>query len=270
MPVTWRNNGEPVDGEYVAEISFTDGRQKQVFRGASYKDVADRLLQAQEHASDAINQLKQGRTPDPATPRRRAQPKPMTAGERMKVASDITDPAKADGAITRVVESVIGPVESIREAVNKLDDDDEAREGEAAAQSFSAATPDWYPSDHNKGVLVKFMQTKGYAPTSSKNFSIAFDELREAGLLQSRPADPPPNGQEDEPPPERIASQPVSRPRGTLVTGVRASDTSGTGPRAPRPKYTREDIEKMGTATYKQKLQSEPGFEALVEQLYKR
>jgi hypothetical protein len=268
MPVTWRNNGEPVDGEYVAEISFTDGRQKQVFRGASYKDVADRLLQAQEHASDAINQLKQGRTPDPATPRRRVQPRPMTAGERMKAASDITDPAKADAAVTRIVESVIGPADAIREAVNKMDDDNEAQEAEGAAAAFATATPEWYPSAHNKAVLVKFMQTNGYAPTSSKNFSIAFDELKEAGLLQSRPAD---DGQEDEQqPPERIAPQPVTRPRGTLVTGVRASDTSNTGPRAPRPKYTREDIEKMGRATYRQKLESEPGFEALVEQLYKK
>lgn len=269
MAVIWDNNGEPINGEYIARISSDDGAAPQVFKGATYREVADKLLNAQEHASRAIRELKAGRTPEPAKPRRRAEPRPMTAGERMQVSVDITDPNKSAQAISRVVESVVGPVEVIREAVNKIDEEEEAREAGQAAELFAASTPEWYPSDYNKGVLVKYMQTQNLAPTVT-NFEIAFDNLRSAGLLQPRPQEEAPP--EEEPRPNGHGKHPPQtvRPRGTLTaTSIRASDTSG-GPRPSRPRYTRAEIENMPARVYKEKLTSEPGFAALVDSLYNR
>ena len=273
MPVTWINDGEPVNGVVTAMINLEDGSQ-QKFKGASYKEVAEQLATAQENASRAIKTLRAGMQIEPAHPRKnRATPKPMTAGERLTVAAELQDPAKADKAVTRIVEATVGPIDVIREAINSRDDEDEAAEAQAAAETFRANTPDWYPSAHNLETLTEYMRNMNIAPTVN-NFSIAFDKLRAARLLQARPQETEPT-QEGEPEriapqSERIAPQPATRPRGTmLTTGIRASDTSGHGPVAPRPRYTKADIEKMSNETYRQKVTSEPGFAALVDALYK-
>jgi hypothetical protein len=268
MAVTWDNNGEPVNGFYIARLTFPDA-PPQVFKGTSYKEVADNLLKAQEHASNAIRELKAGRTPEPAKPRRRAEAKPLTAGERMTIAAEITDPHKSAQAITRVVESVVGPVEVIREAVNKMDDEEEAREAHDAAALFASSTPDWYPSQYNIETLANYMRYNNYAPTSS-NFEIAYGHLRAANLLQSRPPESDEEEQTEEPPkPNGHGGKPPQtvRPRGTLTaTSIRASDTSGS-PRPARPKYTRAQIDGMSAATFKEKMNNEPGFREFVDSL---
>jgi hypothetical protein len=279
MPVTWENDGQPVDGEYIATITFEDGSQPQRFKGQSYKQVADALLAAQENASRAIKNLRAGQQIEPARPRKNRQPKPMTPGERLGAVADLQDPNKADKAITRIVEATVGPVEAIREAIDKTEDEEAAAEAAAETKAFVDATPEWYPTDYNKQTLVNYMAANSIAPTR-KNFSICFSKLLDAGLLQRKPAE---TGVEPEPEPGAngkpngsglphdggLPPAPRTRPRGTLVTtGIRAEDTSGS-PRPPRPRYTKDDIEKMPNALYRQKLDSEPGFSALVDSLYK-
>lgn len=279
MPVTWENDGQPVDGEYIATITFEDGSQPQRFKGQGYKQVADALLTAQENASRAIRTLRAGQQIEPARPRKNRQVKPMTPGERLGAVADLQDPNKADKAITRIVEATVGPVDAIREAIDKTDDEEAAADAATETKAFVDSTPEWYASDYNKQTLVNYMAANSVAPTR-KNFAVCFAKLLDAGLLQRKPAETAPeteseSGAEGKPNggglPHNggLPTAPRTRPRGTLVTtGIRAEDTSGS-PRPPRPRYTKDDIEKMPNALYKQKLTSEPGFAALVDGLYK-
>jgi len=272
MAVKWRNNGEADDaGTYVAEITFDDGSQAQVFKGKSYREVADKLLNAQDNASRTITRLKAEVKPDPAKPRTNVQPRPLTAGDRLTVATDVTDPNRAPEAIVRVVESVVGPIKNLRETVQRQEEDADAAEAAAAATEFKGSTPDWYPTEHNKQLLWDYMTTRGYAFTA-RNFGIAWDALKGAKLAQFRQEEVPPSTEEETPPTPRIANGSgngsTNRPRGTLTTtGIRSGDATGSGPRPARSKYSKEDIAKMSRDTYKDKLEHEPGFSAFVNSL---
>ena len=263
MAVSWENDGEAVDGVYIAKIDLGDGSQAQVFKGRSQREVADKLLAAQESASRAIKQLKAGIQPDPQKPRRNFQTRPMSANERMQVAADLQDPARADQAVTRIMEATVGPIEAIKSTLQRDDEAERARDAARETEAFVEDTPDWWPSAHNKSVLWNYMQTNGLEFTR-KNFGIAFEQLKAAGLVNFKPAN---ETEPEETSGERIATQPVTRPRGGFSTAVRAQDASGAGPRTVRPKYTSQDITTMPLDVYKQKLESEPGFAAFVNSL---
>jgi hypothetical protein len=259
MAQKWEEIGTGATKQWKLTITV-DGREPQCFYGKTKDVIAEQLANAQEHATTAIETLKRGTPQQPAAPRRNAAI-PLQPNERMQVVSDMTNPAKVEQAVTRVVESIIGPVENIRQASNSSAAKDLENASVAAAKQFTERTPDWFPSDYNKRTLTGYMQAQGMKSTEVADYTRAFEMLKANGLLQSAP-----EVQDDnEEPPERIAPRPAAQPA-RLSTGVRSSDVSGeqTAP-GRRLKYTRERIDKMGKDEYKRLLLSDPELTKAVE-----
>lgn len=256
MKAEWRNDGEPVNGFYEAIVDMEDGRKPQVFRGATYRAVADALLDAQAHATRRIGELHAQQRPQ-STPSHSATPVPLSADERMQLAHDISDPAKSDAAVERILLSKGINLAEVGELVAERKQRQAAEAAEVEAGRFAAETPDWHPTDHNKLTLVNFMQSQGMQPTA-ENFIAAFERLRGVGLLQAKPVE---ESQLNRPAtePERI-SPASTRPRTTLSTGVRTSMGSATPPNQGRPRYTKRDLDKMTLAEMAQKINHEAGF----------
>lgn len=265
MAVEWRNNGEPVDGVYIADVDAEDGSQVQTFKGASYREVADKLLNAQVNATRRINELKTQVKPDVKKPRAAFVPRKLTADEQFQVAGDVRDPSKIEDAIDRVVAARLGaPLEVVRQRLQRQD----AEEIEAAAvretNVFVESTPNWYPTAENKQRLWDYM-TQHNLELTAKNFGIAFDQLTSDGLLTRKPEE---NAAEPEPKPtERIAPQPTTRPRGSIASGIRSSDVGNRFPAMTKPRYTRQEIQSMPRSLYAEKLKGEAGFAAIVDAL---
>jgi hypothetical protein len=168
------------------------------------------------------------------------------------------DPTKADAAIKTIVEAEIGaPLSEVRERLNSQNEADQAAAAAEEARSFMAETPDYTPTVFNNETLVKYMQSTGLAPTR-KNFGIAFERLRDAGMFQANP---------NVLPREEI---PATRPRPvtTQSTGIRSTDSSGVPDRQRQTKYTREQIERMPSAEYERRYRDERGFRDSVDKLY--
>lgn len=266
MATEWRNNGEPIDGEYIADVDPEDGSQVQTFRGATVKEVADKLLAAQGNASRRINELKKTQTPDPAPKALEFKPRSLSANERFQIAGDLQDPDKVDAAINTVIEASIGG--NLKEITSRLQEDDEKERIAAAvkaAQDFNQSEPDWFPIEENKVTLMGYMEQHGMAHTLN-NFQIAFARLNGSGLLTRRPAAPPPP--QPEPRQERIAPTQTTRPRGSVgASGIRSSDVSGTTSPKPTPKYTRQQILEMPRNVYADKMANEAGFAQFVNSM---
>jgi len=272
MPKTeWENDGEANDqGQYVAVIDMEDGSRPQRFIGDSHRSVADQLMTAQLHATTHIGQqrsrIRELETPEPGTAPQRFERRPLSADDRFRVVADMSDPTKAPEAIKTVVEAEFGaPIETVRERLNTAAETDQAAQAAQETRQFMEETPDFFPSQHNNQLLVSHMQMSGMAPTK-KNFGIAYERLRDAGLLQAKPdVEPPPR--------EAIPSPGTTRPRPIVThsTGIRSSDSSATPEmRQRQPKYTRDAIEKMPAKEYQDRYKNEPGFRAAVDKLYEQ
>jgi hypothetical protein len=200
-------------------------------------------------------------------------PKPLSAAERMQTVSDLGNPATVDQGVLRVVESVVGPVSELRQDREAERMERFERAAISTAEAFADDTPDWYPSDYNKNVLVRYMQTQGLNPTNPAHYTQAFEALTAAQLLQPKPAEPPePESINNEPPPapERNAPAPTRQasPAPTRYsTSIRHSDISGTRPGGTtvRLKYSREQIARMGASKYKELMTSDPELTRCVE-----
>lgn len=267
MAKRWEDQGNGRWKLTVTSDEPGDGTPMQVFYG-SKEEIADKLADAQGNATRRIAELKkQGLgTRDAGT-----GPKPMNAAERMQAVADLNDPASVDKGVARVVESVIGPIETIRADRERERQERETQAAIAAAESFAGETPDWYPSEYNKTKLVGFMRTQGLNPASRAHYTQAFEELSAAGLLQKAPRNQDDNPEETEPAAERIApATPAPKPPTRISTGIRSQDVSGSAPRPGlKPKYTREQIANMSAATYKRLMTTDPEL-ARSEEFYAR
>ena len=271
MKHSWENNGEPnEEGQFVAVVDMEDGSRPQRFIGASHKEVADKLLNAQLNATAEISrQRTELRKLSKLTPAP-AEARPLTADERFQLGQDLQDPAKAPEAITRIVETT----------VPKEDEDTRTARAVAETKLFMERTPEFYPCPHNKAMMLNYMQMpwtfatvephedKPLACTAS-NLCNIFERLKAAGLLLSRPQAPT---QQPEPSQEPIPPAVTTRPRGATPSssGIRNADSSvrPTAVRTQRPKYTVAEIEAMSSEEYNKKLANEPGFAQLVNEAY--
>jgi len=266
MAYEWRNDGEPVDGEYIVDVDAEDGSQVQTFKGATKDEVTEKLLAAQVNASRRINELKKEVSPDPKAARAQFSPRTLTADERFEISQDLQDPDKAPEAVNKIVEAQLGaPLDVVR---NKLQGDDDQRFiqlAAAAADAFVASTPEWNPTPENKLALWNYMEENDLEFTT-KNFRIAFDRLTESGLLTARPE--PIDDKPEETAMGRIVPSHSTRPRGSFgATGVRSKDVGSTAAPKPKPKYSKQEIDNMPKAVYAHKLTNEAGFAELVNRL---
>lgn len=264
MGKVWTDRG---NGQWKLTITSDDPDDTappSVYYGTR-EEIADKLADSQAHANRRLSEIRRnGGTPPAASPAAPAAPRPLTAQERMTTVAELNNPATVDRAVTRVMESVLGPVETLRENSAADREDREAREAANAARTFAEQTPDWHPSEHNKLTLMHYMEARGWSASDPRRYTQAFEALAAAQLLQPRPQEQNDNSEPSAAQPERNAPAPAPPQRpARYSSGVRSSEMSGMPPASatnPRLKYTREQIAKMSAATYKQKLLTDPEF----------
>jgi hypothetical protein len=277
MQPKWLNDGEPDEnGEYVAVIENNAGQRISTFKGTSYREVADKLLHSQANANREISRL---RRPDRAVApaQMTVQDKPISPGDRLRLATELSDPNRVVEAVTEIVTSAAGGVAPRAVAQNLADMSEQQLRDYylAEAEAFKAACPDYYPVQQNQTKIFEVLQRNQWDVTRN-NLGIVFQTLQEQGEMIPWPeetepaAEPPaaPNGKMSatQSAPGPNPPSPTSRPR-SISTGIRSTDASAfpPPPKAP-PKLTRADIDKMPRREYEEKLR-DPAFRKAVDNL---
>jgi hypothetical protein len=274
MQPKWLNDGEPDEnGDYIAVIENASGARISTFKGKTYKDVADKLLESQANANREISRL---RRPDQARVplQLKTETRTLTPTDKLRLATDITDPDKVVETVTEIVTAAqdgVSPRQNVRNVATMTDAqrDDYYR---SEAEAFVQANPDYYPVQQNQQKLFAALEANRYDLTRN-NLTIVYQALMDQGELiawpsssgseENEPETPParPNGKQEPNPPS------PSRPR-SVSTGIRSSDASATPPPPPTPKrITRADIERMPRREYMDRLANDPGFRKAVDAL---
>jgi hypothetical protein len=274
MQPKWLNDGEPDEnGDYIAVIENAAGARISTFKGKTYKDVADKLLDSQANANREISRLRrpdQARIPQPL----KTETKTLTPTDKLRLATDITDPEKVVETVTEIVTAAqdgVTPRQNVRNVATMTDTQrDEYYKTEAEA--FVAANPDYYPVQQNQRKIFDALKANNYDLTRN-NLTIVFQTLLDQGEMILKPTNGNGNGEytQEEPPARpngRTEPNPPSpRPR-SISTGIRSTDASATPPPPPTPKkLTRADIERMPRREYMDKLQNDPSFRKAVDAL---
>jgi hypothetical protein len=271
MKHEWLNNGEPDEnGDYIAVIENASGSRISTFKGKTYKEVADALLQSQANANREISRLRRpdhARVPLPF----KAETKEMTSADRLRLSTEITDPEKVVDAVTEIVTHAQGASpRDITTRLAKMTDEQRDQYYKDEAIAFVQDTPDYYPVQQNRDKLFAALKDSQLDLTRN-NLALVYQTLSDQGELIAWPTEPTdgPNGQtrEAQPSPEPNPPSPTNtRPR-SVSTGIRSSDASATPPPPPTPKkLTRADIERMPRAEYQERLR-DPAFRRAVDAL---
>lgn len=241
-----------IDGDPTAPAS--------VFRGTK-EEIFDKLADSQANASKRINELRRtngsAATPSPVGS---GAPRALSPEERLTTVAELGNPATVDKAVTRVMESVIGPVADFQRDRQADREDRRVQAATAAAEQFFNSTPHWFPSEHNKTTLARFVFAQRLDPTKVESYTQAFEELSAAQLLQ-----PAPDENEHEPAANEGRNAPVTptpAPKAPtrFSTSIRSSDISGRAPEPsgkPRLKYTREQLANISSTEYKRLMQTD-------------
>src|SRR5437660_313086 len=181
MKAIWLNNGEPDDnGDYIAQIVNNKGNPMSVFKGKTHKEVADQLLEAQINSNRFIAGA---RKPDKGVKPVKSEPKELTADDKFRLASEITDPNTVVEAVTEIVSAKQGITpEKLGEAVSTTatrQSDEFYRE---EAKAFMESTPDYYPVPQNRDKVFELLKINGWDLTRN-NLIIAFQALSEQGEM---------------------------------------------------------------------------------------
>lgn len=265
------NNGQPDEnGDIVAIIRNTEGRITSTFKGKTYEEMMPQILESQVHANREIARL---RKPDAAREPIKVEPKELTAADRLRLSSEITDPQRVVEAVTEIVSARTGiSPDRLGAEFARMSDEEQIRFFDRQVQSFLNDYPDYYPVPQNMDAMIAELDRNKWQATRN-NLALAYHSLKEKGKLISRGGDGKTTEPDAGPNPQangnghQAPTAYVPRERTVATTGLRNSDASALPP-SPQPRkkpYTRADIERMSRAEYSDKLQNEPGFRQLVD-----
>lgn len=251
-----------------------DANARPVVVKGTKDEIIEKLADSKLEGNRYISQLRsQSPAPPPAAPAPSNGTKPLTAAERMQVAADITNPGAVDTAVTRVIESVIGPVKELQRDRAAEREERAERAAVAAVNAFMAQTPEYYRTPHNNQLLVEYMKTYRLDNSKVESYTHAFERLSAVpGLLQVAPLEDETTTEVTRNGPEPTAPTPRAAPTSTrFSTSVRSSDISGRAPepnRTPRLKYTREQLQNLSASEYKRLMQTDGKELARCEDYY--
>lgn len=272
MQPKWLNDGEPDEnGEYIAVIENAAGARISTFKGKTYREVADKLLDSQANANREISRLRrpdQARIPQSL----KTEPKTLTPTDKLRLATDITDPERVVETVTEIMTAAqdgVTPRQNVRN-VATMTDTQRDEYYRAEAEAFVAANPDYYPVPQNQQKLFAALEANRYDLTRN-NLSIVFQTLQDQGEMIPWPTGGEENGAATHEPArpngKSEPNPPTPRPR-SVSTGIRSSDASASPPPPPAPKkLTRADIERMPRREYMDRLANDPGFRKAVDAL---
>lgn len=273
----WENNGQPLnDGRFCYVIDPEDGTHPLRMYGATKEEALEKATKSLEHGQRLITQLRTqpraaASSAPPAVPEQPARNTRLTPDEIMTAAADISNPAKAADAVTKLVQHATG-VDLKAQAAR----DAEIRMANLAEQ-WQASHPEIEASTRaeKRLLLVTAIQIAGdIGKVTTASLDAAWSSMVQQGYFSGEPEDEA----ESFAPVNPHAPTPTSasagngvprttvRPRG--ATTVRSSSLRATAPSAPRntAKYTRAQVDAMDADTLAEKLRTEPGFADLVGQ----
>jgi len=273
------NDGQPNDdGMIEAVIKNAEGKPVSTFKAKTERELIEKLLNSQVHANREIARL---RKPDAARQTLKVQPKELTAADRLRLSTEITDPSRVVEAVDEIVTARLGvsPDRLGADFARKSQEEQDAFYGNEA-QAFRDENPDFYPVPQNRDALFEELKANGWDLTRN-NLSIAYATLKERGDMIPWPTDLEATEPQHEPTAQPVtygngttpngqqASQPAysPRPRTIATTGLRNADASASPPPPTQRKkqYTRADIERMSRAEYDDKIRSDPDFRRQVD-----
>jgi len=196
------------------------------------------------------------------------KPRSLSSEERFEISQQLNDPEKFDTARDRLLESALGvPVVEFAAKFNAQ----QILTMQLAARDnyllFAQTTQGYTDCPENRETMTDWMWKNRLAPTV-KNFVLASQQLKEAGLLLSAPASAA--GSTPAPVTPSSASVPVEtepNPQAPVVPTPRieGGEVAAT-PAGPYASLTLRDINKMPVEEYRQKL-NDPEFVELVNKL---
>lgn len=243
--------------------------------------------------------------PDPDQPINEFKERLLTADERIKITASLQDPATAPDAIREVIESVFGAnVDTVRAKLRSAEVRDRVDFIKQETDKFIQDHPEYYGTKRNQDTILKWLNKKGYAITAN-NLERAYADLASVeGVLDIAPvtepplpvpapapaaaitaastpgaevpATPPTPSSEAIPPATTAAPQNSGSPAevrpSKSSSGLSRNDASGTTPpsTAKAPEITAQEIRRMSSAEYDERLQRDPVFAAAVDKLFKR
>jgi hypothetical protein len=293
MKIYWENQEQAnEEGDFVAVLEpeadkgETGGKQR--FKGKSHKEVADQLLESQAHATNKIHAMAKAAESLEPTAAAAGEPATFSADERFEVGAGLQDPSQAPETVAKIIERHLGkPLAEVRNILGKEDLAAKQAEILRVSNEFMTETPEFLPCKHNEDLMYGYLDARN-AAISKKNLSIAFERLKEAGLLVFRPdnavVDEEPAAEVVETPPAAVVTEPAVvtttpgqgpgglpattavtvRERTTSSSGIRLQDVSGARPTKGAPKYTWAQVEAMPKEQYKNLLETDPEFKAFV------
>lgn len=253
----------------------------QVIRYETPQDLADKLAEQNSKLIRLNRELKwnsdkpiEGDVPADA-PRTTAKLKPraLDQAERVTISQQLMDPEQMDQAAVRLFEAVYGMKP---ETLQQIHDNLDAMRGYQEGQVWVKNNPSFYVCPENVTKLHKWCADRDLLAVQ-KNFDLAFQKLKEAGLLLEAPiaaeetrANTQPAVRTEE---SRIALPDVTLPptrTPSTSSGLTRSQTSGGGAPAGKRGLTWADVDRMPQAEYDQKLRTDAAFRQAVDALPQR
>lgn len=197
---------------YRREIDLGDGSGKQVFEGASYDELIDKLATAQEHASRKIRELSAAKKPEVKEP-------VVDPNEDWLLSQELLTSPSA--VIRKQIEKEFGkPLKEVRAELEEAANLRKEKAEEKNAEAFMASHPEFEPNKHNGRLMENYIRLNGLTGTA-ENIEKAFQVLSEGGLLQLK-TEQDTEQNADEPTKQRIAA-----PAGTRTVVVQKKAASG-------------------------------------------
>jgi hypothetical protein len=161
----------------------------QRFEADTQKELIEKLKAAHMNASVKLYQTRKAAKlgavlePDPDEPMQTFEERQLTADERVKVTKMLNDPATATEAYKIMMEAQFGAsMDTIRAKFRQLEIDNRVDKIRDAIEQFVKETPEYVESQSNGESIKKYMEKHKLAYTA-KNLKIAFEDLKDSGLL---------------------------------------------------------------------------------------
>lgn len=176
----------PEPTSYSRTIDLGDGSGAQVFTAATKDELLDKLADAQKHATIKIRDQNRILKATPKAPAK----KELTPDEEYLLGQRfISEPSKA---FKELAEAEYGmPFEEIKAAAAAARQHAQERVAEANADLWVKNTPGYFPNEANARKMKAYVNKMFGGDQSVENLTAAYQDLKESGLLQEKPAAPP-------------------------------------------------------------------------------
>jgi len=242
-----------------------DGTGGEVFEADSAEELVEKIAAAKENANRKIREQNQElKRLRPVEVTQAPQKQELTPDDRFRLTQELQDPTKAPEAIRKIVDADLGSRIDTIEQANRMQAEAvgfirevEARDNFLPCAENQAAFEKWlseYKDDSGKTISL---------PPTRKNLQIAYDDLRDAGLLRFKEPKQEAKKEEEKPAEESR----IARPRGSQSSSLRTSNSTAANVAPSKKGPSWAEIQAMSTDEYKNRLRNEPGFREYVDNL---